>query len=128
MVDTNLNFRCHLETIEHKLSRAVGILCKLKHLSPQKPLLKLFYSLIHPHLFYGLVAWGSTFPSHLRKLSSLQNKAIKLIGGGTYLNDATPYYLKYNILKLNDLYKLEIGKFVHGFIQNAIHHSLTKFL
>jgi len=73
------------------------------------------------------VAWGSTFPSYLTKLNSLQNKAIKLIGGGTYLDDATLYYLKYNILKLNDLYKLEIGKFVHSFIHNSVHQSFTKF-
>jgi len=127
MVDTNLNFRCHLEVTEHKLSRVVGIFCKLKHVLPQKPLLKLYYSLIHSHLLYGLVAWGSTFPSYLTKLNSLQNKTIKLIGGGTYLDDATPYYLKYNILKLNNLYKLEIGKFVHSFIHNSVHQSFTKF-
>jgi len=35
------------------------------------------YSLIHPHLLYSLVAWGSTFPTYLAKLSSLQNKAVK---------------------------------------------------
>jgi len=50
-----------------------------------------------------------------------------LIGDGTYLDDATPYYLKYNILKLNDLYKLEIGKFFHSFIHNFVHPSFTKF-
>jgi len=95
MVDTNLNFCCHLEVIEHNRSRAVGILCKWKPVLPQKPLLKLYYSLIHHHLLYSLVAWGLTFPSYLTKLSSLQNNAIKLIDGRTYRDDATPYYLEY---------------------------------
>jgi len=70
---------------------AAGILCKLIHVLPEKPLFKLYYFLIHPHLLYGLVAWSSNFSFYLTKLSSLQNKAIKLIGGGTYHDDATPY-------------------------------------
>ena len=78
-----------------------------------KKLPKLYYVMVHPYLIYGLGAWGSTFPSYIEKLNILQNKAVKLIGGGNYLDRATPYHSKLNILKLPDLYKLEIAKFVH---------------
>jgi len=43
----------------------------------------LYYALIHPHLLYGLSIWGSNYPSYLKKLNILQNKAIKLISGGS---------------------------------------------
>ena len=108
-LDLNLNFRKHIEVIENKLSRSLAILFKLKPVFPQNALLKLYYAMIHPYLIYGLVAWGSTFPSYIEKLNTLQNKAVKLIDGGNYLDMATPYYSKLNILELSDLYKLEIA-------------------
>ena len=45
---------------------------------------------------------------------SLQNKAVKLIGGGHLGDSASPYFSKFNILKLPDLFKLEIGKLIHS--------------
>ena len=78
-------------------------------------------------LLYGLVVWGSTFPSYLKKLNSIQNKAVKLIGGGNYLDRVTPYYSKLNILKLPDLSKLETAKFVYGFMHNTLPQSFSDF-
>ena len=101
VIDSNLNFRFYLEEIEIKLSKSLGILYKLKLILPLNAL-KLYYSMVHSHLLYGLVVWGSTFPSYLKKLNSIQDKAVKLIGGGNYLDRATPYYSKLNILKLPD--------------------------
>ena len=81
-IDSNLNFRFHLEETENKLSKSLGILYKLKSILPQNALLKLCYSIVHSHLLYDLVVWGSTFPSYQKKLNSIQNKAVMLIGGG----------------------------------------------
>ena len=83
--------------------------------------------MVHPNLIYRLVAWGSTFPSYIEKLNILQNKAVKLIGGGNYLDRATPYYSKLNILKLPDLHKLEIAKFVHRFMHNTLPQTFFNF-
>ena len=99
-IDSKLNFHFHLNIVANKLSKAVGILCKLKHVLPQNALLKLYYSLFHSHLLYGLVAWGSTFPTYLHKLASVQNKEVKLLGGGHFLQISTHYYAKLKILKL----------------------------
>ena len=53
-IDSKLNFYFHLNVVANKLSRALGILCKLKHILSQNTLLKLYYSLVHLHLLYGL--------------------------------------------------------------------------
>ena len=127
LIDSNLNFRFHLEEIENKLSKSLGILCKLKPILPQNALLKLYYSMVHSHLLYGLVVWGSTFPSYLKKLNSIQNKVVKLIGGGNYLDRANPYYSKLNLLKLPDLYEFETAKFVCRFMHNILPQSFSDF-
>ena len=80
LIDLNLNFRFYLEEIENKLSKSLGILYKLKPILPQNALLKLYYFMVHSHLLYGLVVWRSTFTSCLKKLNSIKNKAIKLMG------------------------------------------------
>ena len=94
---------------------------------PQNALLKLYYSIVHYRLLCGLVVWGSTFPSYLKKLNSIQNKAVKLIGGGNYLDRVTPYYSKLNILKLPDLYKLETAKFVYRFMDKTLPQCFSVF-
>ena len=100
---------------------------KLKHYLPQKALLTVYYSLVHTHLLYGLSVWGSAYTTHLKKLITLQNKAVKIIGGGSYRDKASPCYSDTKILKLPYLYKLEIGKFVHAHFQNKIPQKISKF-
>ena len=86
-------------------------------------LCKIYFALFHPHLLYGLVVWGSTFPTYLSKLESLQNKAVKIIGGGTTRESPTPFYGQLKILKLADLYKFEIAKLVNDFLHDKLPSS-----
>ena len=93
---------------------------KIKYILPRSAKLKLYYSLVHQHLLYGLPVWGSTFPSNQSKLCTYQNKAVKIIGGGKFKDHATPYYHQLNILKLPDLYKHECAKLVYHFFHNTL--------
>ena len=117
----------HISTVEHKISRAVGIISKLRHYLPTSAILQIYYSLIHTHLLYGLIVWGSTYKSKLKKLLSLQNKAVKLIGGGLSRDSVTPFYYQHGILKLPDLFKFKIGKFVHAHFKNNLPPAISNF-
>ena len=75
-IDNRLNFKEHILTLENKIARSVGILSKVRYNFPLKTLLQLYHALIHPLLTYGIVVWGSTYPSYLGKLKTLQNKAM----------------------------------------------------
>lgn len=117
IIDPHLNFKSHISSIQKKISRSVGILSKLKHFLPKTALLKIYYAIIHPHILYGLPVWGSTFSSYLNKLNTLQNKAVKTIDGGSYLDHATPCYSHLKILKISELFKLEVAKLI------SLHYS-----
>ena len=134
-IDSRLNFHSHIKSVENKVARSVGILSKLKHFLPSNSLLKLYYAFIHPHLLYGLSIWGCTHKSYLSKLQTLQNKAVKIIGGGKYMDHATPFYSKLKILKIPELYKHEVAKLIFTIIINVFHLycqtftlKLTKYL
>ena len=60
-IDEHLDFRKHLTYIEAKLARAVGISFKCKVYFSTKILRMLYFSLMHPHLTLGIIAWGSSF-------------------------------------------------------------------
>ena len=91
-IDNKLNFEEHILTLENKIARSVGILSKVRYNFPLKTLLQLYHALIHPLLTYGIVVWGSTYPSYLSKLKTLQNKTMRIISGSHYCDEANPIY------------------------------------
>ena len=124
-LDTKLNFHPHIKSIEHKLSRATGIISKLRSTLPKKALTHLYYAFVHPQLLYGLPVWGSTYKTYLSKLCVLQNKAIKSICGAKYFDKSSIYYSQLNILKLPDLFKFETAKLVHQYFSNHLPSPLS---
>ena len=102
-------------------------MCKLRNVLPRKALLVLYYSMIHPHLLYGITIWGNTYEKYLKRLTTLQNKAVKVLGGGRWQDHASAYYSQLNILKLEGLYTYEVAKLMHKYSQNKLPKKLSSF-
>ena len=126
-IDMNLNFNFHISNIAYKISRMVGIIFKIRHYLPETALLKIYYNQIHSHLLYGLIIWGSTFPTYLKTLITLQNKAVKFICAAKFCDSSSPYYKRLKILKLKDVYKLEVGKFIHSNFKKMLPKNLSNY-
>ena len=124
-IDTRLNFKEHIGIVAKKISRSLGVMCKLKNVLPPKVLLVLNYSMIHPHLLYGITIWESTYKKYLKRLRTLQNKAVKVLSGGTWQDHASFYYSQLNILKLEDLYTYEVAKLMHNISQNKLSKKIS---
>ena len=77
IIDSKLNFDTHIKKLAHRIFKAVGVMFKLQQYMPRKALQTLYFSLTHTHLLYGLPVWGSAHSSYLKKLITLQSKAIK---------------------------------------------------
>ena len=72
--------------------------------------LKLLYNcFVQPHLLYGIALWGGTFDKGLTRLSKLQKKAVRLITGANRMYHCEPRQKKLGLLKLDDLYKLQVN-------------------
>ena len=126
-LDTKLDFKSHIVNIETKISRSVGILSKLRFLFPSSTLLLLYFRFIHPHLLYGLPLWGFTFGSCLKKLQSLQNKAIRIISNTNRRSSITKQYHNLGVLKIIDLYTYEVAKLMHQNTLQKLPHCFTCF-
>ena len=53
--DNRLSFEKHVNNLVKKLSKAVGILYKVKNFLNSQALLQLYYAIFHSHLQYGLI-------------------------------------------------------------------------
>ena len=105
MIDSNLNWRAHLNAISTKISRIIGLLHKLKYIFPKQVLRSINNSLNMPHL-NSLLAWG--IKSH--KIEQLQKKAIRVLYSKSLIVHTEPLFIKMNQPKLSDLYTCQLLK------------------
>ena len=81
-----------IQTLEAKIARAVEILKKLKILLSKSAMFNLYYSLTDSHLVYGITVWVNIFPSYIKRLQILQNKAIRIVTGSSWNENNNPVY------------------------------------
>jgi hypothetical protein len=74
-VDEKLSLKRHIDFIKMKICKSLGILRKLKHTFPESILKILFHCLIQSYVSYCPIVWMSTFPSLLKPLFKVYNKA-----------------------------------------------------
>jgi hypothetical protein len=113
ILDNKLNWHNHIQYICTKLAKAAGIIFKLRNKMPQKVLMLLYHSLVGTYLQYGIASWGSAKSTALIKLQNLQNKVVRYLTRLSQRTNVAEQYKNLNILKLNDIYFLEVGKFMY---------------
>ena len=92
---------------------------RLKFFLPKRTLLTLYNTLVLSYLNYAILTWG-TSTSQCNKLLLLQKKAVRIISNTGYLTHTNPLFAELGILKINDLFNLNLGKFMfkykHGLL------------
>ena len=86
-MDEHLNWKDHINVIENKLSKNLGLLHKEKQFLNAKAMKSLYFSVIHSYLTYGHVVWCSTSMNKTKNLFNKQKQAIKIIPmAGNHVN------------------------------------------
>ena len=78
-LDENLTSKDHIKYIENKIAKCIGIIFRSKPYLNKKCLLSLYYSYIHSCISYANIAWGNTYLSNLKKISSQQKQFVHII-------------------------------------------------
>ena len=116
-IDQHLNWNEHIKNIIPKLSRAIGVLSKICHYVPKFLLKTIYYSIFNSHLIYACQVWGQN-ENCLKKLSSLQNKAIRIINFKQQDFPINELYYANGILKIKDYIHLINFLFVRDALSN----------
>ena len=103
------------------MSRATGVLARVKHYLPKRVLFTIYNSLCLSHMSYAITVWGAAPPSTLDRLVILHKKGIRHVCGSKYNAHTDPLYLKMNTLKLTDLFRLNCVKLMFKKCHGTLH-------
>ena len=77
LMDQHLSWDQHLKMLKQKLSRANGLLAKVRYYLSPKLLRTLYFSIFESHLRYGCQIWGQHSNHNVNNIiANLQCKAI----------------------------------------------------
>ena len=79
MIDESLSWKHNISFVCSRISRNTGIISKLRYYLSIKQLRQIYYNLIYPYISYGILAWGSVYKTHIRKIQVKQNHIARLI-------------------------------------------------
>ena len=112
-IDLTLSFTNQINKIEAKIPTALGILFRLPHFAPKQILISVYYSLVFPHLCYGIMIWGSTANYLLKRLQVQQNKRFRVIDGWQLKQRIKPLCEKNDFVHINQIHFCEVAKFMY---------------
>ena len=105
-IDKHRSWNFHILQLSKKLSRANGILSKLRHNAPIEVCLQVYYAIFYSHLMYGCNLWGLTTEDNIHKIEIIQKKCVRIIPFSDFNSHTNPLFIQLKILKLRDVIKL----------------------
>ena len=124
-ITDTLTWRDHTSKIANKISKSVGVMSRLKFMLHEDTLKLIYNSLVLPHLYFSILAWG--FESE--RLIKLQKRAVRIIHRAKYNAHSEPLLKKSGLLGLSDIFNLQCTKFYykfkHGLLPAYFHDFFT---
>ena len=111
-LDQNLSWDVQTNQLSKKLSKANGILAKLRHFAPKETLISVYYSIFYSHLHYGCPVWSLTEKENLDTITILQKKCMRIINFAPFNSHTNNMFLDNKLLKCDDLIKVEQLKLI----------------
>ena len=139
LLDENLSWKEHLNLMENKIAKNIGLIYKAKPYLNKGSLLALYLSYIHSYINYASLIWGSTYRTYLRKINSQQKPALRLIHNknrfyhskGLFESCETLSLYKLNLLNtVVFMHKIKKGTTPSSFLEKfeqPSHSYLTRF-
>ena len=123
-IDRHLSWHTHEKDLHSRLSRATGMLCKIRHYVKFDTLRMIYYGIFSSILMYGSQIWGQ-HDRIVNKLQILQNKALRLMNFCPPRTSATPLFKSSEILKLSDYITLQNFLYAHDCFRRRIPSSIN---
>ena len=83
-IDNKLNWSVHVNYVSSNVSKAIGILTRIKNVVPSRILLTLYYTLVYPYLCYCNIIWACAGPTVLENMIVMQKRVVRIISHSSY--------------------------------------------
>ena len=97
--------------------RFQGLIRKFKNINIKLTISK---SLFRSFIEYGISAWGRNKCSEIKQIHILQKRSIRLIDNSKATSHSDPLFLKYQILKINDLVDFNQAIFMYKYTHELL--------
>ena len=114
-----LKWQKHIDYISKKVSKAIGVMYRLKHIYPEAVLLIIYQSIINAHFTYGLLVWGSKINTN-HPLHLLQKRALRIVKNTDYVAHSEPICKDLRLLKMPDMFRFALWKFYFKLMNNQL--------
>ena len=119
-IDKYLTWNYHIQQLSKKLSRANGILSKLRHNAPIGVCLQVYFAIFYAHLIYGCDIWGLTTEENIKKIEVLQKKCLRILTFSDFNSHTNPLFIELNLLKVRDIIKSQQLKLSYEFYNKML--------
>ena len=68
IIDDKLTWIHHIEHVSKKISKAIGVISKVKYFANEKILQSLYYAFIQSHINYNLINWSGAYKTNLTSI------------------------------------------------------------
>ena len=111
IISETLDWSHHITKISNKISKVLGVMSRIKRYISSNILRMIYNSLILPHLYYGILAWGFSNS----RISKLQKRAVRTICKEKYNAHTDPLFKNLSLLKVQDIFVLQCAKFYYRY-------------
>ena len=124
-IDENLNWNHHINEVCLKLSRACGILYRIREYLTTDAMMTIYYTLCYPYINYCMSVWACTWPSFLNKLVVAQKKIFRCIFYKGKFESTVDIFASHNLLHIHSIHKYFLLLLIFRTIRNVETHSFV---
>ena len=103
ILDEHLTWTHHIKILKTKLSRANGLLAKIRYFTSKELLRTIYYALFDSHLRYGCQIWGQSNAQLINEIALLQRKGLRIITFNERNTPTDPLYKDLKIFKVHEM-------------------------
>ena len=130
MLDENVSWKYHIKTVQNKLSKNIGLLCRAKQFLDETSLKTIYFSYIHYFLNYANIARASTHFTKLNTISYKQKQAARIVFDKDRLCHPRPLLRRLNALNAHQINLFQHLNFMHRLIiddlPKNVNHTFKK--
>ena len=120
IIDDKLSWGAHIQYIKSKISKGVGIICKVKNVLNVGTLINLYNCFVYPYINYAVEIWGDTYDCYINTILKLQKKSLRIISRSASREHTSPLFSKFRILNVRKVHIYKVGMTMFKVHQNLV--------
>ena len=123
LIDDKLNWSTYAQYLSLQLAKCCSMLYQVRGYVAEQTLIMLYHSFACSRVSYRITAWETAADKYLKEIEPKLNNIVRTITWNKKFSRVTQLCKNLKLLKLRDVYNLELDKFMH-----QIYNNKTPFL